>query len=216
MTYLMKKLITVPMVLIALIFHELAHGYASEKLGDPTPRASGRLSVNPAAHLDPVGTILMIFTGFGWARPVPVNPGYYKNPKKGMALVAIAGPLSNLVMAAVALLIYGIVYVIYYKTGLFASSIGNIAYILFMFAQLNLCFMVFNFIPIPPLDGSRVLGVFLSNSAYFKLQQYERYSFVLIIALSAFGVFDKIIGTGVSTIFIAMMQLLEKAVMMLI
>lgn len=216
MTYLMQKLITVPMVLLALICHELAHGYASGKLGDPTPRMSGRMSFNPAAHLDLVGTLLMIFTGFGWAKPVPINPSYYKNSKKGMALVALAGPLANLLLAAAALVVYAIVYIVYYKTGIFGGYIEAIAYILFMFAQLNLCFMVFNFIPIPPLDGSRVLGVFLSNRAYFKLQQYEQYSFILIIVLSALGVFDRIIGTGVSTIYFAMMQLLEKAVMMLI
>ena len=216
MSYLLDKIITVPMVLIALMFHELAHGFVSTKLGDPTPRMSGRLSFNPLEHLDPVGTLLMIFTGFGWAKPVPVNPGYYKNPKKGMALTALAGPLANFALAAAALIIYGLVYVVYIKTGIFSESISSITYFIMMFCQLNLCFMVFNFIPIPPLDGSRVLGVFLSNRAYFKLQQYERYSFMLIIALSALGVFDRIIGTGVGVIFYNMMRLLEKAVMMVI
>ena len=99
MQYIIDTLITVPMVLIALMFHELAHGFVSIKLGDPTPRMQGRMTLNPLAHLDLVGTILMIFTGFGWAKPVQINPRYYKDPKKGMAITALAGPLMNFILA---------------------------------------------------------------------------------------------------------------------
>lgn len=216
MSYLINKIIMVPMVLIALTFHELAHGWVSKKQGDPTPDMTGRMTLNPLAHLDPVGAILMLLTGFGWAKPVQINPRYYKDPKKGMALTALAGPVSNFILAVLAMLIYGICFVIYAKTGALADAMGDIASLTMQFVSLNLCFMIFNFIPIPPLDGSRVLGVFLSNEAYFKLQQYERYSFILIIILSAAGVFDKIIGTGVNFIFMKMLEGLEFLVMMVI
>ena len=214
--FLLDRIITIPMVLIALTFHELAHGIVSTKLGDPTPRMTGRLTVNPLAHLDPVGTLLMIFTGFGWAKPVSINPRYYRDPKKGMALTALAGPMANFILSVIAMLLYAVIFIVYKKTGVFAGSIGTISRITVTFVQLNLCFMVFNFIPIPPLDGSRILGLFLSNNAYFKIQQYERYSFILIIHMSGLGVFDRIIGTGVGFILNGMINILDKLVMMVI
>lgn len=216
MSYLVNKLIMIPIVLIALTFHEFCHGFVSSKLGDPTPRYTGRLTLNPLAHLDPVGTILMILTGFGWAKPVQINPRYYKNPKWGMAITAIAGPLSNLLLAFVAMILYTIIFIISYKTGLFASSLYNISYFIQLFAQVNLCFMVFNIIPIPPLDGSRVLGLFLSDSAYFKLQRFERYSMIVIIVLSLMGVFSKIIGTGVYIVMNGILNICNMIVQLVI
>ncbi len=216
MNYIIDKIVMIPMVLIALMFHELAHGWVSIRLGDPTPKYQGRMTLNPLAHLDPVGTLLMVLTGFGWAKPVEINPRYYRDPKKGMALTALAGPVTNFLLAVAAMLIYGVIFVIYLKTGIFANSMSSISYLVMRFVMLNLCFMVFNFIPIPPLDGSRILGVFLSNSAYFKLQQYERYSFIAIILLSASGAFDRIIGTGVGVVFEYMLFGLEKLIMLVI
>ena len=216
MSYIADKIIMIPMVLIALMFHELAHGWVSIKLGDPTPKYQGRMTLNPLAHLDPVGTLLMVLTGFGWAKPIEINPRYYKDSKKGMALTALAGPVTNFLLAVVAMLIYGIIFVIYLKTGIFGNSMSTISYVVMRFVMLNLCFMVFNFIPIPPLDGSRILGVFLSNRAYFKLQEYERYSFIAIILLSASGAFDRIIGTGVEVVFDYMLFGLEKLIMLVI
>lgn len=198
MSYIVQRLIMIPIVLIALTFHEFCHGLVSSKLGDPTPRLTGRLTLNPLAHLDPIGTLLMIFTGFGWAKPVQINPGYYKKPKWGMALTALAGPISNFVLAFAAMLLYTIIHIINLKTGVFAGAMYQISYFVLLFAQVNLCFMVFNLIPIPPLDGSRVLGLFLSTSAYFKLQRFERYSMILIIVLSFLNVFSVVIGTGVN------------------
>lgn len=216
MQYIIDTLITVPMVLIALMFHELAHGFVSIKLGDPTPRMQGRMTLNPLAHLDLVGTILMIFTGFGWAKPVQINPRYYKDPKKGMAITALAGPLMNFILAILAMLLYGIYFIIVSKTGLMAGAMYSVGYLVMRFVTLNLCFMVFNFIPIPPLDGSRILGIFLSNRAYFKVQEYERYSFLILILLSATGTFNRLIGTGVSVIFNVMLSGLQSLVMMVI
>ena len=216
MNYIIDTLITVPMVLIALMFHELAHGFVSIKLGDPTPRNQGRMTLNPLAHLDLVGTLLMIFTGFGWAKPVQINPRYYKDPKKGMAITAIAGPLMNFFLAIIAMLLYGIYFIIVSKTGLMEGAMMSVSYLVMRFVTLNLCFMVFNFIPIPPLDGSRVLCIFLSNRAYFKVQEYERYSFLILILLSATGTFDRLIGTGVGVIFNGMLRGLQTLVMMVI
>lgn len=193
----------IPLRLLALTVHECSHGYVSTKLGDPTPRVQGRLSINPLVHLDLMGTILMLLTGFGWAKPVEVNPMYYKDRKKGMALVAFAGPLSNLLLAFLSRLIYSVFYiaVVSFDIGVSNSLINTVEIICSYSAQVNLCFMVFNLIPIPPLDGSRILGMFLSNRAYYTLMQYERYSLILIMFLSLTGMLDSIIGGGVSFIY---------------
>lgn len=215
---LMDIVIGVPITLIALTGHEFAHGWVSSKLGDPTPERDGRLTLNPLAHLDVVGTILMILTGFGWAKPVMVDPRYYKNQKRGMALTAIAGPLANLIMAFIAMLIFAAVVVISAKLGggimpqnasMFVQFVWRFAFLL---AYRNLCFMVFNLIPIPPLDGSKVLGLFLPNRIYYRMLQYERYAIILIMLLSISGAFNKIIGTGVNVVLTGMVNLLDLAI----
>lgn len=206
-------LINVPITLIALTGHELAHAWVSTKLGDPTPKMQGRLTLNPLAHLDLVGTLLMILTGFGWAKPVMVDARYYKDTKKGMAMTAAAGPLANLVMAFAAMLIYALFVIFNAKLNLNAdtevSVVGTLAQI---FAVRNLCFMVFNIIPIPPLDGAKVLGMFLNDSTYYKMLQYERYFMILLMALSLMGVFGGIIGTGVNVVMSGILKLLNAAV----
>lgn len=209
-TNLISILINVPITLVCLTGHELAHGLVSEKLGDPTPRQQGRLTINPLAHLDVIGTLLMIFTGFGWAKPVMVNPMYYKDRKKGMALTAAAGPLANLIMAFAMLLIYTVLQIIFFKIGITMPQIvGTIVY---LFIIRNLCFMVFNIIPIPPLDGAKVLGMILPNRAYYKMLQYERYSMLLIMFLSLSGVLNSVIGTGVNTVFNALITVISPLV----
>lgn len=209
---IISMLISVVCRLIAITGHEVAHGYVSYRLGDPTPKREGRLSLNPLAHLDLMGTILMLLTGFGWAKPVAIDPRYYRDSKKGMALVALAGPLSNLIMAFVGLLFYTIVFIINAKTGGLGMLTSFLSMFATSFAYTNLCFMIFNLIPIPPLDGSRILGMFLSNSTYFRLMQYERYSMILIMALSLSGAFSSIIGGGVSFIFSAMLNFMNMIV----
>ena len=210
-------LLLIPLRLLALVIHECSHGYLSTKLGDPTPRIQGRLSLNPLVHLDPVGTILMILTGFGWAKPVEVNPMYYKDRKKGMALVAIAGPLSNLLLAFVSLLIYFLFAVIihYTKIGVSAKLLQIVGTACSYSAQVNLCFFVFNLIPIPPLDGSRILGMFLKDSTYYKMMQYERYSMFLIMFLSLTGMLDSVIGTGMNLFYGGIIKILTNLVNLL-
>ncbi len=194
-------IILLPIRLIAIIGHELGHAWVSTKLGDPTPRNTGRLTINPLAHLDFYGTLLMLFTGFGWAKPVMINPMYYKDRKKGTALVSIAGPLANLVMATVGMIIYALLVVLHAKMGLSKSIFGALSNIAYVFIYTNLCFMVFNLIPIPPLDGSKVLGMFLPDRTYYKMLEYEQFSMILIMVLSLSGAFSRIIGTGVNVIF---------------
>lgn len=191
-------LINVPITLIALTVHEFAHGFVSQKQGDPTPRYEGRLTLNPLAHLDVMGTILMILTGFGWAKPVGVNPMYYKDRKKGMALTAIAGPVANFILAFIGVIMGVLFNILGIKLAWSASVINILNWIFYVFAYRNLCFMVFNLIPVPPLDGSKVLGMFIPNGTYYKILQYERYAIILIMLLSLSGAFDRIIGGGVS------------------
>lgn len=205
---LMSIIINVPITLIALTGHEFAHGWVSSKLGDPTPERDGRLTLNPLAHLDVVGTILMILTGFGWAKPVMVDPRYYKDRKKGMALTAIAGPLANLIMAFIAMLIYAVLYYAVLKMGITAGMLVTfLSQFMIALAVRNLCFMIFNIIPIPPLDGSKVLGMFLPDRTYYTMLQYERYCMLLIMVLSLSGAFNKIIGTGVSAVMSGILRL---------
>ena len=213
--YILQKIISIPLILIAMVGHELAHGYVSTWLGDPTPKAYGRLSINPLNHIDPIGALLMLIAGFGWAKPVMINPQFYKNRKWGTALVSLAGPLANLCMAFIALLLYVIFLLVCVKTdlGIYVSEsviswAGTIAMLL---ASYNLSFMLFNLIPIPPLDGSKVLGAFLPNRIYYQMLNLERYYtlilFGVIFLLSRLGVFSTIIGGGISIIMNGMLSL---------
>lgn len=192
---------TVPAALIAITLHEYAHGYVSYKLGDPTPKQMGRLSLNPFAHLDPIGTLCLIFFHFGWAKPVCVNPYYYKDQKKGMVLVGLAGPLMNFILAFISALFMAI---IIKKTG---GYVGSFTYYLFNF--LNVCYVlniglgVFNLIPFPPLDGAKIVGGLLPEHIYFNFMKYERYGQLIIFGLLAFGALDKplaILRSGVDWI----------------
>ena len=216
MLNLTNILVGAPITLIALTGHELAHAWVSTKLGDPTPRREGRLTLNPLAHLDLVGTLLMIFTGFGWAKPVGVNPMYYKDRKKGMALTAIAGPCANFIMAFMGVLIGTILLILGSFMNWPSGVISVINYVFYLFAFRNLCFMVFNLIPIPPLDGSKVLGIFLPNRTYYTMLQYERYAIILIMLLSVSGAFDLIIGTGVNAFYSIIERMVSLVVSLIV
>lgn len=193
-----RILVGVPIALLSLSVHEAAHGWVSYKLGDPTPRAEGRITLNPLAHLDLMGTILMILTGFGWAKPVSVNPRYYKNVKTGMALTALAGPLSNFLLAFVSVFLSCVLSLIFIRTGINAGVAKFINGFLWQLAETNLSFMVFNLIPIPPLDGFKVAGIFLPNRIYYNVLRYERYSMILIMVLSLTGALGSVITNGVA------------------
>ncbi|WP_346939827.1 site-2 protease family protein [uncultured Clostridium sp.] len=177
-----KELIyLIPAILIAVSLHEFAHGYVSYKLGDPTPKATGRLSLNPLAHLDPVGTICLLFFHFGWAKPVQVNPYYYKDKRRGMALVGLAGPMMNFLIALICAFAIEIILKV---TGGYGGDV-----ILFMFNLFNYTYIiniglgVFNLIPFPPLDGAKIIGALLPEEKYFKFMKYERYGQLIIFAL---------------------------------
>ena len=199
MVNLMNIIVDIPIALVAIIGHELGHAWVSTKLGDPTPRYEGRLTLNPLAHLDPIGTLLMIFTGFGWARPVGVNPMYYKDRKKGMALVAIAGPLSNFILAFFCFLA---VIVGNMSQGLannvFFTSFSDFMVIL---ANLSIGLGVFNLIPVPPLDGSNIIFPFLPNGAKKFMYEYGQYIQFALLALLMFNVLDGVLYAMRSIVF---------------
>ena len=166
--YIREYLLIIPCVLIALTFHEFAHGYVAYKLGDPTAKYSGRLSMNPIKHLDPIGTICMIFFRFGWAKPVPVNTRYFKKPRRDMALTAAAGPIMNFLLAFVSLLIFYLLPFLFKLLPLTNFTVNLYVtvsdFFLYMHV-LNLSLGVFNLIPLPPLDGSRISShSFLRNT----------------------------------------------------
>lgn len=178
-----------PAILIALTLHELAHGYVSYRLGDPTPKQEGRLSLNPFRHLDPFGTLSLLIFGFGWAKPVMVNPGYYKNPRTGMMYTALAGPLINFVIAFFCLLFYVIITFFNVNLGNFDITLYIIK-LLAITAQINVGLGVFNLIPIPPLDGSKIFLSMLPQEQYYKIVKYENVLSFGLIALLFLGILD--------------------------
>ena len=177
----------------AITVHEFAHGYAAYKLGDPTAKYSGRLSLNPLSHLDPVGALCMVFFRFGWAKPVPINPMYFKDRKRDSAITAAAGPVANILLAFLSTVIFAVFHVYVYMN--FPNVITGFVEELFVqLAVLNIGFAVFNLIPFPPLDGSKILGAFLSYENYNKLLQYERLGFPILMLLSFTGVLGRILN----------------------
>ena len=172
-------LLTLPCILLALSGHEFAHGWTAWKLGDPTARNLGRLTLNPLKHLDPIGTLCMVFFGFGWARPVPINPRYFRNNRRDFALTALAGPIANFIMAFIGVLLTHILFSIYQAFPPGSEFGAKIWYAVVSmtqsFAILNVSLGVFNLIPVPPLDGSRIFLVWLPAKYYFGVMKYERY-----------------------------------------
>ena len=185
---LQRYAILAPGLLIALVFHEVAHGYVAYLLGDPTAKSQGRLTLNPLKHLDPIGTLAFFFVHFGWAKPVPINPGYFSNPRKGMLLTAIAGPGINFILATLFALAIHIMLGIEFTQG---STTEKILVPLYQMCQagvfVNIILGVFNLIPIPPLDGSNVLAYFLPPQLAYKYMSMGRYGFILLIGIIILG-----------------------------
>ncbi|MCH5171018.1 MAG: site-2 protease family protein [Oscillospiraceae bacterium] len=174
-------------VFCTLPIHEFAHAWVATKLGDQTPRLQGRLTVNPMAHISPIGALMILLVGFGYAKPVGVNPRNFKDPKKGMALVAIAGPVSNLIMGFIAE--FFAVLCVRLSNGSSNSTLLSAIYLFFWFAaSVNVQLAVFNLLPIPPLDGSRILQLLIPSKYYFKVMQYERYIVLVVFALLFTGI----------------------------
>ncbi len=173
-------------VFCCLPIHELAHGLMAHSLGDDTAKREGRLSLNPFAHLNPIGTVMIFLFGIGYANPVPINPRNFKNEKGGMALTAFAGPLANILMGFVS--VWG-----YFILAKFAgnSAVGSaIAYFFLYSAQINVMLAVFNLFPIPPLDGSKILAAVLPDKIYYKYMMYERYIMIALMILLFTGILD--------------------------
>lgn len=191
-------LLRVASVLLCLILHETCHGLAALALGDPTAKRNHRLSLNPLRHIDWVGLAAMVLTGVGWAKPVPVDPGYFRHPKRGMAITALAGPVSNLLLALCLLL---------GARGMVAHAMASgrwsdtLFYFLLNTALMSIGLGVFNLIPIPPLDGSKVLAVLLPDRQYRWLMRYEHFGMVLIMALVCFGALSSLLDGAIEWVF---------------
>jgi len=171
-------------LLIAFTIHELSHALTADYLGDPTPRNMGRITLNPLKHLDPFGTLLLIIAGFGWAKPVMVNPMNMRgNPRTSMAIVAAAGPISNVLMALLAALVFRLGLVDF---TLLAPAGFSLGYLLSEFIWINLILAFFNLIPVPPLDGSKILYALLPSELVFRLRPLEQYGFLILMAVVFF------------------------------
>lgn len=187
-------LLSIPAVLWAITFHEFCHGYASYKLGDPTAYIRGRLTLNPLAHLDPIGALMLLLFRFGWAKPVPVDPRYYKNPKRDIFIVSIAGVTGNIITAILVGLMVRFLPV---------AVLKNFAVFMFiqMMVLINIGLAVFNLVPIPPLDGSKLIYPLLPRSLLQKYFWLERYGMFVLMALLFLGVLQRIMTPIVGLVY---------------
>ena len=192
--------------LLCITLHELSHGYVACRLGDTTAKDAGRLTLNPIKHIDIMGLLMMVVFRFGWAKPVPVNMYRFKNPKKGMALTALAGPACNFLLAGVFLFLYGLLFYPLHTGGTVAETVLQLIYTT---AYLSLSLAVFNLIPIPPLDGSKVLFSLIPDENYFKLMRYERYGMILLLVLVSTKVLGGPLSAATSWLFDKLFVLAE-------
>ncbi|MBD8070054.1 site-2 protease family protein [Bacillus sp. PS06] len=196
---------TIPFVVISLLIaftvHEFAHAFVAYKFGDPTAQKQGRLTLNPIAHIDPIGTILIFIAGFGWAKPVPVNRFYFKNPRLAGILVSVAGPISNLIAAAVAIVLFYLLASLGVFTSLTGLALEAVEQFFNIFVSLNVMLFVFNLLPFPPLDGYRIIEDLMPDPIRAKMTQYESYGVILFLFLVITPIGDRTIfpflGNGI-------------------
>lgn len=187
---ILELLVSALAALVCICVHEVSHGLAALRLGDRTAKSQGRLSLNPLRHMDPVGLILMVVAHFGWAKPVPIDPRNFRHPKRGMMLTALAGPLANLVLAFFALFAAELLLPVYARN--YDSTLLYWCVMFFLYvASLSVGLCVFNLLPIPPLDGSKVLFGILPEDAYWRLMRLERYGILVLLLVVYTGVLDK-------------------------
>ena len=195
---IITKLLTLPGIIIGLSFHEFAHAWMSDRLGDPTPRRQGRLTLNPLAHIDPLGFVALLLVGFGWGKPVMIDAGYYKNRRRDEFLVAIAGVTMNLIVAVILSFPAKALMNMYYSSG--SALVENIFYIVYYAVSINVCLMVFNLIPCPPLDGWNIVTQIFRLDRYrwwYKVYQYGQWILILLIVAN---ITDLILMPGVTAI----------------
>ena len=191
---ILDMLISLIAALTCIILHELAHGYVALLLGDKTAKKMGRLTFNPLKHIDPIGLLAFVFLKFGWAKPVQVDPRNFKNPKRGMAITALAGPATNFILAVFILFIFGFI----------IPFVGRNAFIFQLFVRIayfSVFLGIFNLVPIPPLDGSKVLFAIASDELWMKLMRYERYGFIFLLLLIMIPATKNLLGTVTLTVF---------------
>ena len=181
--------IIIACIIVAFTVHEFAHAFISYKLGDYTAKQDGRLTLNPMKHIDYMGFIFLLITGFGWAKPVMVNPSYYKDARKGMALVALAGPVSNIILGIIGIILH------------FIFRYESFFIIFFYFWMINFALCIFNLIPVPPLDGSKILGLFVKGETYEAYLKHQFIGFILLMVIIFSGVFGIIINAVVNFVW---------------
>lgn len=190
--FIINMLLGLPALFLALSIHEFSHGYAAYRMGDPTAKNYGRLSLNPMAHFDLIGSLCLLFFHFGWAKPVPINSNNFKDRKKGIIIVSLAGPFANFAVAMISTVVYGLY--VRFTYHLEIAWIYLVGEMIKNCILLNIGLMIFNLIPIPPLDGSKVLMEFLPYKARRVMYEIERYSFLILILLMNTNIMQKLLG----------------------